>query len=182
MAGAENPPRLGYIAARTVWLFQALIAGFLAIIWVIEIFREVENPRFGANAYPVIRELFLSLLAAMIIFIVIVQWHFQDPRPRVTARLELGKGLIATAMSGWLLLDAIFFVPRYPYYYDPYHRKKAVRIALSAGSFAIPLVLFYPPAFWSARLAWRDRRRETPVAADGNGATADENSPLLRGE
>ncbi|KAH8749215.1 hypothetical protein F5883DRAFT_232405 [Diaporthe sp. PMI_573] len=138
MADAENPRRLGHVAARTLWLFQALIAGCLAIVWWNDILWEVERPSYGANAYPVIRELFLTLLAAMIVYAVIVQWHHPDPHPRVTARLELGKGLIATAVWGWLLLDAVFFVPGYPYYNDPYCRRRTVRITFTAWSIAIP--------------------------------------------
>lgn len=139
MADAENPRYPRHMAARAIWLFQALIAGGLAIIWVNDILWEVEHPSYGANAYPVIRELFLSLLAAMIVYTVIVQWHYYpDPLARVTARLELGKALIATAMWAWLLLDAVFFVPRYPYYNDPYCRRRAVRITFSAWSIAIP--------------------------------------------
>lgn len=138
MADTENPHRLRQVAARTLWLFQALIAGFLAVSWVQDIPWELNYSSYGANAYPVIRELFLSILAASIVYTCIVQWKHPDPHPKVTARLELGKGLIATAMWGWLLLDAIFFVPGYPYYNDPYSRGRAVRITFTAWSIAIP--------------------------------------------
>lgn len=138
MADTENPGRLRQVAARTLWLFQALIAAFLAVSWVQDIPWELNWPSYGANAYPLIRGLFLSILAAMIVYTTIVQWKHPEPHPKVTARLELGKGLIATAMWGWLLLDAIFFIPGYPYYSDPYCRRRAVRISFIAWSIAIP--------------------------------------------
>lgn len=138
MADTENPRRPRQVAARTLWLFQALIAGFLVVSWVKDIPWELDLPSYGANAYPVVRGLFLSILAAMIVYTTIVQWNHPDAHPKVTARLELGKGLIATAMWGWLLLDAIFFIPGYRYYHDPYSRRRAVRITFIAWSIAIP--------------------------------------------
>lgn len=138
MADAENPRHPRHAAVRILWIFQAAIAGFLVILWVPDIVNELAWPSYGADGYPVVRELALSILAASIVYTVIVQWRYPDPHPRVAARLELGKGLVATAMWGWLLLDAIFYIPGYKYYYDPYCRRRAVRITFSAWAIAIP--------------------------------------------
>lgn len=145
MADTESPRHPGHAAVRILWIFQAVIAAFLIILWVPDIVVGVNQPRYGADAYPVLRELALSILAASIVYTVIAQWKHPDPHPRVTARLELVKGLVATAMWAWLLLDAIFYMPRYPYYNDPYCRRRAVRITFSAWSIAIPCLCCLSP-------------------------------------
>lgn len=206
MADAENrPSQPGHPAARVLWLFQALIAGFLCVLWGQDLFWEVSYPYHGATAYPILKELFLAVLAAMVVYAVIVQSQWPDPPPRVTARLELAKGLLATAVWIWVLLDAIFYVSSDDYRWDPYFRSRSIRIVFSAASFVIlctccpgqsPLVydvsqltahlgiFFYPAVFWSARLARQAEEQETAAqeTAVQDDAAADEDTPLLRGE
>ena len=138
MADAENPRRPEYAAVRTLWLFQAFIAGLLFIIWGLEILRELDHPSYGADAYPVSKDLFLAVLAAMIVYTVIIQWRYSDPHPKISAKLELAKGLVAITVWLWVLLDAIFYKPSYPYYYDPERKYRAIRITFSAMSIVIP--------------------------------------------
>lgn len=52
----------------------------------------------------------------MIVYITIVQWQYSNPHPKITARFELAKGLLATAIWLWLLLDAIYYTPIWRYY------------------------------------------------------------------
>ncbi|KAG6364255.1 hypothetical protein INS49_005854 [Diaporthe citri] len=158
MADAESTHRLARAAVRTLWLFQALTGGLLSLLWAVDILRETRNPSYGSDAYHATKELFLAILAAVIVYAVIVQWQYPDPLPKITARFELAKGLLATAVWLYLLLDAILYIPDY----DPYCRR----------------VFFYPTVFWSARLARKARKQETAIGGD---TTAGENTPLLRG-
>lgn len=178
MTDAEINRRPEHAAVRTLWLFQALIAGLLSVLWAVDTWRETRQPSYGPHAYHVSKELFLAILAAVIVYAVIVQWQYPNPHPKVTARFELAKGLLATAVWLFLLLDAIFAIPDPWYEYDPYCRHRKIRIVTSANSFAVLCVFFYPTMFWSARLARQDRKQE---AAIGDGTAAVENTPLLRG-
>lgn len=137
MTDAESTRRPEHAAVRTLWLFQALIAGLLSLLWTVDIWRETRQPSYGSHAYHVSKELFLAILAAVIVYAVIVQWQYPSPHPKVTARFELAKGLLATAMWLFLLLDAIFVIPDPWYDYDPYCRHRKIRIVTSANSFAV---------------------------------------------
>lgn len=137
MTDADSPRRLEHAAVQTVWLFQAFIAGLLFILSGLDIVRELDYPSYGADAYPILKDLFLAILAATIVYIVMTQRRYPEPHPKITAKFELAKGLLATAVWFWVLLDAIFYIPSSPYYYDPYCRYRAIRITLSAVSIAI---------------------------------------------
>lgn len=101
MTDAESTRRPAHAAVRVLWPFQALIAGLLSLLWAVDVWRETRRPSFGSDAYPVTKELFLAILAAVIVYAVIVQrQQHPDPHPRITARFELAKGLLATAV--WL--------------------------------------------------------------------------------
>lgn len=141
MADAESTRRPVHAAVRTLWLFQALIATLLSLLWTVDVWRETRNPSFGADAYPVSKELFLAILAAVIVYAVIVQWQYPDPHPKTTARFELAKGLLATAMWLYLLLDSIAYIPDPWHDYDPYCRRRKIRIVTSANGFAVPCPL-----------------------------------------
>lgn len=137
MADAEGTRRQAPAAARTLWLFQALIGGLLSLLWAVDIWRENRQPSYGSHAYHVSKELFLAILAAVVVYAVIVQWQYPNPHPKVTARFELAKGLIATAIWLYLLLDTIFYIPDPWYDHDPYCRHRKIRIVTSANSFAV---------------------------------------------
>lgn len=138
MTDAEIARRPGHAAARTLWFFQAFVAGLLSILWILDILREIDHPSYGSDGYPASKDLLLAILAAIIMYTVIVQWQYSDPHPKMIAKFELAKGLLATVIWLWVLLDAIFYIPSHPYYYDPYCRYRAVRIKFSAISIAIP--------------------------------------------
>ncbi|KAK2607026.1 hypothetical protein N8I77_005735 [Diaporthe amygdali] len=178
MTDAEIARRPGHAAARTLWLFQAFVAGLLSILWILDILREIDHPSYGSDGYPASKDLLLAILAAIIMYTVIVQWQYSDPHPKIIAKFELAKGLLATVIWLWVLLDAIFYIPSHPYYYDPYCRYRAVRIKFSAISIAIPCIFFYPTMLWSARVARRAIKQDTAI---DDGTAAGENTPLLRG-
>lgn len=151
MADAENPQRPGLldVAVRTLLLFQGFIAGLAFLIMGINFFWNIddaylipkhtpEQPTYSPEAYPAVRQLFLLVFTAIVIYIIIIQWNLSDPHPKTNAKLELAKGLLATATWLWLLLDIIFYTPKYPYdYFDPYWRYRRRRIIYTATSIII---------------------------------------------
>jgi hypothetical protein len=152
MADAEDPRRPEPLdsAVRIVLLFQAFIGGLAILIIGLSLFWNIDDaylpphyppshPNYSPDVYPLLRQLFLAVLAAMIIYILLVQWNDSKLRPGVTAKLELAKGLLVTAIWLWLLLDSIFYIPRYWYHYsDPYLRYRRKRIIFTATSFMVP--------------------------------------------
>lgn len=76
----------------------------------------------------------------------------------------------------WLLLDSIFYYPRY------YRGDRGKRIAVSAISIILVLVLFYPSAVYAAysRKAAIVQTEEVSTGQDErNIPSNDENTPLL---
>lgn len=75
----------------------------------------------------------------------------------------------------WLLLDSIFYDPRY--YYD--HRGK--RIAVAAVSVILVIMLFYPTAVYAAyaRKQVTIGSRETAGQDEESAAEGNETTPLL---
>lgn len=142
MPNAQELRRLGPPVVRTTWLFQAIIAGSAIVylemgtLWIIHL-----DYYMLFTSYRALKGVYLALFAAMIIFIVIVQRNYPDPHPTVTARFELSKGVLATVVWAWVLLDVIFLNP-YDHY-DPDQRKKRTRIILAAASAVI--LLSVPP-------------------------------------
>lgn len=149
------------VAARTLLLFQALFTGLCMLLMAWNLFLNIDDayvfpkdppfqkdphlpkdpplpPTYSPEAYPVVRQLFLVVFAAMILCIIYIQWNHADPHHKTAARLELVKGLLATATWSWLLLDVIFFVPKYPYeYFDPYWRYRRRKIIFMATSIIV---------------------------------------------
>jgi hypothetical protein len=89
--------------------------------------------------------------------------------------IELAKALIATVIWLWLLLDSIFYNPRY--YYD--HRGKP--IAVAAFSVILVVVLFYPTAVYAAyaRKQVVLESREIAGQDEESAAAGSETTPLL---
>lgn len=99
------------------------------------------NYYYYSHIYPPLKELSLALIAAIIVYIVIVQRNYPEPHARMTARFELTKGLLATVAWVWMLLDAIFYEPEWYSHSDPQldGRRRRARIVLNTASVVILL-------------------------------------------
>lgn len=146
MADVEDPQHHGFlaVAARTTLLFQALFTGLCIVLMGRTLFQNLDDayffpkdpalpPYYDPEAYPAIGQLTPLVFAAMVMWIIVVQLNHQDPHPKTAARLELVKGLFATATWLWLLLDIINFVPRH----DPYWMYRRRKIVFKATSIII---------------------------------------------
>ena len=108
---------------RTVWLFQAIIAGpIFVLLGLLAVFNMFNT--YG-RLYDFITHLGTSLLAAGIIFIVVVQRTVGRLEKSLTLRFEVIKSILATALWLWLLLDAIFGPSDHYGYYTPRSRRIA---------------------------------------------------------
>jgi len=99
--------RMGDVMLRTAWIFQAVAASpiFLGMgFFAIQKLFNTKRDRF----YDFWADFFCSLLAAGIIFIVMVQAQlsFRKTSKQVTLRFEIAKALIATGLWLWQLIDA----------------------------------------------------------------------------
>lgn len=135
MSDTPDLRRLGPPAMRTAWLFQALIAGPALLFLGIDTLLMLYYSYNVFDIYLAIKGLSLALFSAVIMFILIVQRNYPEPHPKVTARFELAKGLLATNAWLWLLLDAIFRHQSW----DSYHRVQKKRIAFVSVSVVILL-------------------------------------------
>lgn len=194
MADTRELHNLGPSAVRIVWLFQGVIAAPTFILLGASSLSMIYNFYGPESIWAALRNLFLALFAAMIVFILLVQRKYADPHPKVTAKFELVKALLATAAWLWLLLDAIFRPP----WYDPYHRYRTRKIIFTSASVVVLLfvflsiefrvtdlvfltknsIFFYPLVFWSARLSREGRRQATDEEHEREAASED--TPLLQ--
>ncbi|KAL1848665.1 hypothetical protein Daus18300_013535, partial [Diaporthe australafricana] len=130
MADADTPRRPGLLdsAVRIFLLFQAFVAGLATLIIGLNLYWSLDDAYYppgdyGPEVYPALRQLFLAVLTAMTTYILVIQWNCSNLHADVTAKLELAKGLLATATWLWLLLDFIFYIPVCQYRWgDPYDK------------------------------------------------------------
>lgn len=93
----------------------------------------------------------------------------------MTFAFESTKAIIATVMWFWLVLDSIFYKPRY--YYD----SPGKRIAVALVSVILVIVLFYPTVVYAsyARTEVVPESQLTAEHDEENGPAVNETSPLL---
>ncbi|KAK5741060.1 hypothetical protein LTR17_004210 [Elasticomyces elasticus] len=163
-------PRLGQLFLRTVWIFQAIAAGpiffCLGMLAIFNMFNTFDT------LYEFFTHLITALLAAAIIFIVVVQRTLPPDATSktLTLRFEISKSILATALWLWLLFDAIFGPRNHSGYYMP----RSQRIAVAGISSILPLILFYPTVVYTAvYMRHTEQYRQEPEAVD-------ERSPLLQ--
>lgn len=95
-----------HIFLRTAWIFQALVAGPIAIgLGFSALFRllEVHGP-----FYPFLMQFWNAIIASCIVFIVLIQRKIPDryDLKATTVHFEEAKSALATALWLWLTLDA----------------------------------------------------------------------------
>ncbi|KAG8158683.1 hypothetical protein KVR01_011805 [Diaporthe batatas] len=186
MAGVEDAQHHAFlaVAARTTLFFLALFTGLCIVLMGRTLFQSLDDayffpkdpalpPDYIPEAYPAVVQFIPVVFAAMVMWIIVVQLNHQDPHPKTAARLEMLKGLSATAAWLWLLLDIINFVPRH----DPYWKYRERKIVFRATSIIILFIFFYPLMFWRAILA-RQAKQKAGVVEQR--ATRDESTPLLQ--
>lgn len=139
---ADAPNQLAPAVVRTALVFQVLIAAPFLILLGREGWLMVDSDFNGpSSAYQPVRDLALALIAAVILFILVVQKSYAKPPARLTAQFELAKGILATVAWIWLLLDTIFCSPD-GYRYGPigpYGMDRKARIIFTAASVSILL-------------------------------------------
>ena len=107
-ANTESPRHqfFGHIFLRTAWIFQALVAGPIAIVLGFSAFfrlLDVHGP-----FYPFLMHFWNAIIASCIVFIVLIQRKIPDryDLKATTLHFEEAKSALATALWLWLTLDA----------------------------------------------------------------------------
>ena len=118
----------------TIWIFQLIAAGpifvWLGLAVIFNLFYTFDR------AYDFITHLCTSLLAAGILFIVLVQRKLGDSSSLpLTLKFEMAKSVCATALWVWLMLDAIFGPE------DHYGYRQGRRTRITASAISCVLVL-----------------------------------------
>jgi hypothetical protein len=92
---------LGGVFLTRLWLFQAIVAGpTFVLLGLCASF----NLYGGSMAiYDFVTYLFTSMMAAGIIFVVLIQRQFPAAGKRLTFWLEVAKSLLATGLWIWLM-------------------------------------------------------------------------------
>lgn len=100
--------QLSTLVLRTTWIFQAIAAGpTFVVLGLLAIFNLFNT---YSRIYDFVTHLMTTLLAAGIIFIVLLQRKIPPEKTdaRQTLRFEIAKSALATALWLWLMLDAVF--------------------------------------------------------------------------
>ncbi|KFX88458.1 hypothetical protein V495_07523 [Pseudogymnoascus sp. VKM F-4514 (FW-929)] len=158
---------------RAAGLFQALLTtpialtlGFLAFVELWDNFETI---------YRFLTYTVNGLLAAVILFILLIQDRMPSLSANVSFILEVAKSLLATAMWLWLLLDSAFAEHSSRYKEPSNARFMRVVRAFIAG--LALLVLFYPTAVYATYVAREERKNG---AVDRDAAIEEgERTPLL---
>lgn len=92
---------IGHVFLTRIWLFQAIVAGptfvLLGIFAIVNLYSTYDT------TYDFVTNLCTAILAAGIIFIVLVQQQLPAAGKRLTYRFELAKSVLATALWVWLM-------------------------------------------------------------------------------
>ncbi|KAK3330452.1 hypothetical protein B0H66DRAFT_62793 [Apodospora peruviana] len=176
---------LGRIFLTRAWIFQAIIASPAMIIYGGVAFFAVFDGSYY-TIYDFVMYLCESILAAGIIFIVLIQRQLKpaslrsESGKRLTVYFEAAKALLATALWLWALIDAVLTRDNY------YHRSER-RIAAAGIAFIVLVLFWYPTVAYSIyslnthsveEEEAEDRGQEAAGAATGQG----ERQPLLGNE
>jgi hypothetical protein len=107
---ADNRQRqpLSNALLRTVWLFQAIVAGPTFVILGLLVFIALYDQYI--DVYYFVTHLCTAIFAGAIIFIVVVQRKipYEVSNPRLTLIFEIAKSVFATALWIWLMMDSLF--------------------------------------------------------------------------
>ncbi|KAF3760183.1 hypothetical protein M406DRAFT_334859 [Cryphonectria parasitica EP155] len=166
MADTNDLRRLGPPTLRAAWLFQAILAGPAFVFFGAHALATAYNPYSSDDLYLSLKDLGLAMFTALIVFILVVQRGYANPAPRVAARLELAKSVLASATWLWVFLDAVFYTPEWDYWRDPPAGSRTRKIVFTLVS---SVVLF-------VRLA----RKARDDAQEAEAGETDEDMPLLR--
>lgn len=135
MTDARELHPLGPSIVHTVWLFQGVLAAPAFVLLGAESLRIIYNSYGSESVWDPLKNLFLALFAAMIVFILLIQHKYTDPHPKLATKFELAKAVLATISWLLLLLDAIFRSP----WFDPYDRYRTNRIIYSSATVIVLL-------------------------------------------
>lgn len=164
---------------RTAGLFQGLVALPTMLVMGEEVFEQLFYYYYSFRVYYFITATFNSLMAAGIIFILILQRGSNSTMSKsLTLGFEAAKSALATAVWIWLMMDSIFG-PKRRYSYQPDVRRTP-RIIRSAISIVCLLFLYYPTLVY---VFWDKQRDNTVIDEEGVAAGdegAGERTPLLR--
>ncbi|KFY18663.1 hypothetical protein V493_08435 [Pseudogymnoascus sp. VKM F-4281 (FW-2241)] len=161
---------------RAAGLFQALLTAPIALTLGFLAFAELwDNYQ---TIYRFLTYTVNGLLAAIILFILLIQDRMPSLSASVSFILEVAKSLLATAMWLWLVLDSAYAEHRNGYREPSNDRFLRVVRAFIAG-FAL-LVLFYPTAVYATYVAREERK--TGVAERDAAVEEGERTPLLSQE
>ncbi|KAL5354549.1 hypothetical protein ACLOAV_000638 [Pseudogymnoascus australis] len=161
---------------RAAGLFQALLTtpialtlGFLAFV---ELWDNYET------IYRFLTYTVNGLLAAIILFILLIQDRMPTLSANISFILEIAKSLLATLMWLWLLLDSALADHGHRYR-EPSNDKFLRVVRAFIAGFAL-LVLFYPTAIYATYVAREERKNG--VAARDAAVEEGERTPLLSQE
>ncbi|KFY75887.1 hypothetical protein V498_09859 [Pseudogymnoascus sp. VKM F-4517 (FW-2822)] len=174
-----NPPSTATMTnqiLRAAGLFQALLTtpialtlGFLAFV---ELWDNYET------IYRFLTYTVNGLLAAIILFILLIQDRMPTLSANISFILEIAKSLLATLMWLWLLLDSALADHGHRYR-EPSNDKFLRVVRAFIAGFAL-LVLFYPTAIYATYVAREERKNG--VAARDAAVEEGERTPLLSQE
>lgn len=132
MADNNSPsppqPTIGHVFLARIWLFQAVVAAptfvVLGMLAIVNLYNTYDT------IYDFVTHLCTAILAAAIIFVVLVQKQLPGAGKALTFRFEVAKSALATALWLWLMGDAIWG----PISHGGYRRDRTMRIVSSAIS------------------------------------------------
>lgn len=117
---------IGHVFLTRIWLFQAIIAAPTFIILGMMAIANMYNTY--DTIYDFVTHLCTAILAAGIIFVVLVQKKLPEAGKKLTFLFEVAKSVLATALWVWLMADAIWG----PISHGGYRRDRKMRIVTSA--------------------------------------------------
>ncbi|KAK5662137.1 hypothetical protein OQA88_8042 [Cercophora sp. LCS_1] len=166
-----NPP-LAPILLKKTWLFQAIVAGPTFVILGLCAMIALWDGGYW-TIYDFVTDTCTSIMAAGIIFIVLVQRQLGEPdadeMKKWTLRFEVAKSGLATGLWVWLMADSIW---------GPGISYRERRIACSAIASVLLFLFFYPTAVYAVYIQGGNRSRQ--VERGGDEAERGERTPLLQ--
>lgn len=130
---SHNQP-IGQLFLRATWLFQAIVAGPTFVLLGFLAFIDLWSP-YAGSIYDFVTHIGTALLAAGIIFLVVIQRKIpaDETITPLMLNFETAKAGLASGLWLWLMLDATLS----PRARDNQGRLNQTRIAASAISFAL---------------------------------------------